>query len=232
MSTPVLRSTESDHFAAAIRLNNMAVTMAERGCVNQAFVTFKDAVMVANAVFKQQPGRSPFFLKNLLEKAIQRMVHPTVTTTCPSIEVVSHDSADFCITARPYSNDKKTLIQIDSTDEDILQADDLTLAILLYNFAITTTQRQAGQGLVDNLLSCSLSILYSLQDNLDDPFLLKRIVFVTAHALESLVPALRSSGKTQEADARAEELLHFLGVATRLECSGLFSAAPLPASAA
>ena len=79
---------EDSHYfyRAALALNNMAVTMLERHCYKQAFLTLKDAVFCMMVASKQQPQPPTHKnyhkpeqgeqLKEILQKASQRAARP------------------------------------------------------------------------------------------------------------------------------------------------------------
>ena len=80
------RHHDDSHFfyRAALALNNMAVTMLERHCYKQAFLTLKDAVFCMMVATKQQPSTQHKIprpeqgeqLQEILHKASQRAARP------------------------------------------------------------------------------------------------------------------------------------------------------------
>jgi hypothetical protein len=228
--------------AYCILLNNMAVSMLQRSCHGQGFETLKDAIKINQSLMrKEEEEQPPGHHQQLLTKALHRASNPLINPSCVQVDTLSHNDADFCglrdILA-PSSNNNKTspmmLIRIDTSDEDVLQDDghSLMLSILLLNAGVAASLgAHQRNGFAANLLACSMSLLHILfDDTKEDPFALKRVVFIFCIVLEALIPLL--SEQQEQASWRRQQLDHLYKVATSLDCSGLFRDYIAPAAAA
>jgi hypothetical protein len=228
--------------AYCILLNNMAVSMLQRSCHRQGFETLQDAVKIAKSLMrKEEEEQQPGHHQQLLTKALHRASNPLVTPSCVQLEAVSHNDSDFCglrdILASSSNNIKTArmmLIRIDTSDEDILEDDDqnLMLSILMLNLGVAASLgAHQRNGLAANLLACSMSLLHILfDDTKEDPYALKRVVFISCILLEALIPLL--SEQQEQVTWRRQQLDHLYKVATYLDCSGIFRDYIAPAAAA
>jgi hypothetical protein len=220
----------SDAYMSAIMLNEIAVTMAERGHYRLAFAMLKDAIKIARSLLKQDDTLSSDDTstidkssthQQLLNKACLRLARSSTvlaaSSVAPSDLVQAVAIADFSLSRRTTNIDTKiTLIRIDTSDVEMLQTTsyELPMAILVYNLAIVASLHEPVRCSPRDLLSLALRILErSFEQYEDDPFFLKRVVFVTVSVLQALIPDLNGD----EAVTQSRQLEHFYELATQLE---------------
>jgi hypothetical protein len=206
----------------SILLNNMAVTMLQRSCHGQAFETFKDAIKITRFLIRNKQDIPKQHL--LVNKAIHNISNPIHTLSATRLDAVSHDAGDVVGLRWPKSNKSNLLVRIDTSDEDILTADNhsFCLGIFLYNFGVVASLASVKiKSFAIDLLSCSLQLFEALvEDTKEDPYLLKRVVFLAAAVLEALIALLNDSRR--ETNNRTEYLEYLHEVTTSLDETGLF----------
>lgn len=165
---PQKQQTCQSEFRAALALNNMAVSMMERSCCEQAFETLRDAaVMIRSSLGSSFESactattackaavdeRKKLALQAKMEEANRRAANP-IFSACPSsfppLKVISDDAAFYvescdAIISNASSSFSSTRIMIQiSTDHsnfssfDDCREADFYASIILFNLAIAS----------------------------------------------------------------------------------------------
>jgi hypothetical protein len=211
-------------FKAALVLNNYAIALMERSCFDLAFDTLKDAVLLVKASQQENRGLPEEMVFQKLDEATRRIAS-TSSTSAPSLDVVSHNDADF--SKDGTIEDGELLIRFDTTDSDLLEQPedslDICASVILYNFGMAALLRNRQDSGI-KYLAFALQILQGIFDrSQDDAFVLKRIVFISTIVLTTLIPAQLSRGLREEAEVSADTLNYFAEVAVSLQGCGLFT---------
>jgi hypothetical protein len=235
-------------YRAAIALNNMAISMLERSCYNQAFATLQDAVSAVKlAVKPHRDCNDQQRVTKILEDANCRASRPDVSSRAIALTVVSHDAGPSSTDSPPQklSTSATSVIRIETDDVDLLESEDyeLTTAILLYNLGCaylclahisdnsSLARKQQGAGM--KLLKVSRSLLARQYNSCEDPFLMCYVVCLNILLLQTLVQASQSSRQLKEVNAYASALACFQKAARYLHDRCTFvHAAARPAAAA
>jgi hypothetical protein len=220
-------TTMSACYKAALVLNNMAIGLMQRSSFHLAYDTFKDAVLLIKASQQQQESvhQDDVLVHQKLGEANRRIASPTASpfTSVPtSITVVSHNDGDF---SGSISKVSEQLIRFDSSDSDLLeqQEDNLVAAIILYNFGCCALLRD-HQYIGIKYLTFALQIMQGLyDDSQEQPFDLKRIVYISTIVLQTLIPAQFSQGLKEEARSSCKTLNELAEMASELNQCCLFS---------
>jgi hypothetical protein len=214
-------------YKATLSLNNTATSLMQRSSYHQAFDTLKDAVLLIRASASQQGNRGypDHMVHSKLDEATRRVASSKDSSTPSSLEVVSHNDADF--EEGPIKSSKQQLIRFDTTDSDLVEQQegnlDLCAAIILYNSGLCAV-KLGHQDCGIKYIACALQLLQGMFDSCqDDPFVLKRIVFIYEIVLTTLIPAQLSRGMTDEAEENTETLNYLAEVACLLTDSCLFN---------
>jgi hypothetical protein len=222
-------ASKAPAFNAALSLNNSAIALTQRSCYRQGFDTLKDAVSLLRAPLDDDDIALNTLINLKLNEAMRRLTssQPSPTSASPCVEVMSHDAADsFSLQDEEDLKKLPTLIRFETSDVDLFQANDqgLPCAIILYNLAVASLL--CNMTSAARFLSCALHLLQGrFEQSQDDPFYLRRVIFVSVHALTTLIPTLLDSGKVQQAEESTQDLAYLETVAQTLEESGLFAAA-------
>jgi tetratricopeptide (TPR) repeat protein len=206
-------------YKAILSLNNTATSLMQLSSFDQAFDTLKDAVHLIRASQQGNRGYPEHMVHRKLNEATRRIASSTYSTATSSFKVVSHNDADF-EEGSIKSSKQQQLIRFDTTDSDLVEQQegnlDLCAAIILYNFGLCAVKLGRQEGGI-KYLAYALQLLQGIFDSCqDEPFLLKRIVFISEIVLTTLIPAQLSRGMTDEAQENTETLNYLAEVACSL----------------
>jgi hypothetical protein len=213
-------------YRAAIVLNNQAISMMKYSCYDQAFDTIKDAFLLMKMATQERPAAAGCpelqLVHQKLDEATRRISSPTESSPS-SLEVVLHNDADL---NNGTVKDAEHLIRFDTSDTNILEEESkyLCAAIILSNFGICSILcRRQESGM--SYLAIALRILQGMRDRAqqDDPFVLKRVVFISIIVLNILIPAQLSCGMFDGAKDNADTLTYLTEVAYTIQDCGLFT---------
>jgi hypothetical protein len=224
-------STSQFQFRAAIALNNMAITMLERSCHHQAFLTLKDAVKVLMEASQQTTQLEQ--VHEMIKQANRRASKPEKASHFAPIMVVSHDvtfiSLDFAL-RQDRSAVTNTFIRIDTDDTDSLESHNqdpcLVVAILVYNFGVATLRAKKKDQDEDtvlkfdkgiNILKPALNLLARAYEEGDDPFTMLSTLVISTIILKTLAHALEARGRDEEAKSCTSTLDHIRGYARKYD---------------
>jgi hypothetical protein len=213
-------------YRAAIVLNNQGISMMKNSCYDQAFDTFKNAFLLVKMAPKKRPAAAGCpelrLVHQKLDEATRRISSPTESSPT-SLEVVFHNDADL---NNGTAKDAEHLIRFDTSDTDILEEEskELCAAIILSNFGICSIfcrRQEIGM----KYLAFALQILQGMSDRVqqNDPFVLKRVVFISTIVLNILIPAQLSCGMFDDAQGNADTLTYLTEVASTIQDCGLFT---------
>jgi hypothetical protein len=214
-------------YRAAIVLNNQGISMMKNSCYDQAFHTFKDAFLLMKMAPQERPAATGCpelqLVRQKLDEATRRISSPIESSPSSLVEVVSHNDADL---NNGTVKDAEHLIRFDTSDTDILEEEskDLCAAIILSNYGVCSILcRRQESGM--KYLAFALQILQGMSDRVqqDDPFVLKRVVFISTIVLNILIPAQLSCGMFDDAQDNAEKLTYLTEVACTIQDCGLFT---------
>jgi hypothetical protein len=231
-------------YKATLSLNNTATSLMQHSSFAQAFDTLKDAVLLIRALSQSQQGNKGYpehMVHRKLDEATRRIASSTDSShsATSSVKVVSHNDADFekGSIKSSLSKQQQQLIRFDTTDSDLMEQPDgnleLCTSIILYNFGICAV-KLGRQDSGIKYLTHALQLLQGLFDSRqDEPFCLKRIIFITAIVLTTLIPAqLSRGGMTDKAQENNETLNYMVEVACSLRnCALLTHDVPCAAAA-
>lgn len=135
-------SSSAEH-RSAVALNNMAISLQERGCDSQALSTFQDALGLLKVASRSNCGARG--RHQVIQLAAQRLMKPLPSKRPHSISFSSiSDDADFstamnAVDVECYSSSHCLLIRIeDYGSEPGLHRDlDLDCAIILHNYGLS-----------------------------------------------------------------------------------------------
>ena len=140
--------TKSSYASAAIALNNIGVSLLERGCYQSATKTLQDALSVLRFGFKKEDGTEEAAVALKLHKAMQRLSNRQFHTTSQGrqqpIWIRTISSSDLSHAASMvfdggFANGEAYTIRIDDVDMDTMSNDspDAECAMILHNFALS-----------------------------------------------------------------------------------------------
>jgi hypothetical protein len=208
-------------FEAALLLNNQAVGMMKISCYGQAFDTLRDAVHLMRTSQEVTP-RDAELVRQKLSEAAHRTSNPAVFPAPVDLEIISHDAADY-IWQRNSAASALPLVRFETTDVDLYTDNEVGSAILLLNLGIASLC-SGRENCATRFLSFSLRILESLfQRSQENPFILKRVIFISTICLNALIPTQLSHRQTENAEQSAQSLKLLADWAGSLKNSGLFS---------
>jgi hypothetical protein len=220
-------------FRAALSLNNTAITLMQRSCYRQAFEVLKDAVCLIKMSRQSSfnAAEEEDRVRRMITKAIRYNSNPVVSSDArlPVMEIILHDAPGFVLQGGSVA-DCHFLIRFDTSDQDLLEDEpllELPSVVILHNFACLAllTIRHGGKRATcgKQCLDYVVRMLKKLfRASQEDPFRLKRIVYLSTIALNTLIQFQLSFGQTLEARESAAELYYLSQVADRLQGSVLF----------
>jgi hypothetical protein len=227
-------------YNAALALNNAAITMMKGACYEQGFQTLKDSMLLMREAQPPTSVDADAVVREKLHNSIHRTSNPEMSLSRIPLQVVSHDTADIFFEQQDKSSDDlvftHSMIRFDTSDIALLdesQDHDYPCAIILHNIAIAslcTGRFDVGP----KYLTFALQILESMfqvysQNN--DPYVLKRVVFVASTVLKTLVPTQIYRGEIDRARESAQQITFLSQIASKLESCGLFSCTFEPCAA-
>ena len=113
-------------YKATFALNNMAITMMQRSCCNQAFETFKGAVTALQTATEGADAQGHQLVRNKLKQAIHHATNPEQCDFfVPSLNVIQHD-ADLSFVQRICAQSKGRKSNRNSIHADEMCLDDET----------------------------------------------------------------------------------------------------------
>jgi len=213
--------------SAAIALNNMAVAMMERQCFRQAFATFKSSIHAMNGgkqKSQDQEKESSDDINYRRSRIIGKLKEACRCTSRPEsipcfvpLNVVAHDDTfvqgvdsdehdDDEVDCAPSSS--LSLIKIDTHDvDDVDLYPDLTMIIVLYNFAVSylcraeaAYEEEGSQARATKLQDEAIRLLQFCRGFLsrqyaecdgDDPLRLSRLISLLSILLKTLIQTLQ-----------------------------------------
>lgn len=223
---------------ATFALNNMATTMMERGCCEQAFETLKGAVMSLQTATDDdmaetvRNGRD--IVRQKLKEAIYRATNPEPIffppeVVFPAINIVWHDAPSF------HSNPSTfTFVRIQEYDASLFDPSSLNLltAIVLHNFALASfCMRLCGAGsdairpqlqsdhdaiVILHLARHLLDDSAAAESRYDESSRFAQVIVMTAVVLSTLIQSLEAMGHKDEAFACICQLDHVRTVSSVL----------------
>jgi hypothetical protein len=213
-------------YKAILSLNNTATSLMQRSSYDLAFDTLKDAVHLIRASQHGNRGYPEHMVHRTLDEANRRIASSTYSSATSSLKVVSHTDADF-EEGSIKSSKQQQLIRFDTTDSDLVEQQegnlDLCAAIILYNLGLCAVKLGRQDGGIKHLVY-ALQVLQGMFDSCqDEPFVLKRIVFISEIVLTTLISAQLSRGMTDAAQENTETLNYLAEVACSLKDSCLFN---------
>lgn len=110
-------------FRAVLALNNIGVSMMDRGCYRQALETMHDAVFLMKAVCRGSPSfvtgfsdRKPQDVESMLRRATERLLHPEQTEDA-SVEIMTLTVSD-----EGHSGDMESTLVVCPFNHEVLIA--------------------------------------------------------------------------------------------------------------
>lgn len=211
---------------AIVALNNMAVTMLERGCYRQGFETLKGAVKAAKMI--NQPVESyesntilhlPYIV-NSLRRANHRTAQPEIPLDRVPVHVIDLAHADLlsswnwnkAATDKGPNYFTYSIIRIDAEAINFGNEDqDLLMAVILSNFAVSCLCR-VGKSNKDAIssngetedraiktLTLSANLLCTIFDSCEDEVITFQVLIASGAVLTTLARALENRGRSEEA---------------------------------
>jgi hypothetical protein len=221
-------------------LNNMAVTMLESSCFQQAARTLQDSILLLQQTLSGQQ-RSRKEVSDKLEAATRYMFNLEQASVLVATKVVFHDGA---VEESPRAPDKLRVIRLETNDMELRHE---AMALLIHNMAIcrlgqamsnaqlgaTSYAQSQGQSGV-RLLQSALNILSGIYDESQCPFTIYRIISLMMIVAGTLAQTMECLGQMEDATVlRATLLVSLEEQERRLKSTGLlFSTKPQVSSAA
>ena len=218
-------------YRAAIALNNIGVSLLERGAQKNAIDTLKDAIAVMRHVFPDEtPTCARKDIDGMLERACKKLSAPEVVCSWFKVQSVSYGEPSTLAHLKTASRLRPTgqafyPVRIEVTDSADEPRDvDLESGILLYNFGLAhillshIVQKAAGRyrsGAM-KVLDLAHAILTNRSKSCEDPFQQVQLVFVTLLVLSSIVQVLQEEGQFQQAEIALDRLDRVEAVADEL----------------
>lgn len=198
----------------AIALNNIAVSLLERGAYKQASTTFKDSIAVLRSFFFAPNPASGEMLsyERIMLRAMKALIDaPTGKASFFSVQPLSHREDDLFVMKSivSYGPSPSMLfpIRVDSNDEFHI---DLLSATLLYNYGLShlcVTRRMAHNSKARSKILNSARKVFDFAQTVlsnvtldDDSFeQFPVLCFVAGMVMNSLAQILREQGRINEA---------------------------------
>jgi len=223
---------------ATFALNNMATTMMERGCYEQAFETLKGTVMslqtATDADMDEVLRNGRDVVRQKLKEAIHRATNPEpfflpTGVIFPAINIVWHDDPSFHLNPSAF-----TFVRIQEYDASLLDPSSLNLltAIVLHNFALASfCLRHCGGGsdairpqiqsdhdaiVILHLARHLLEDSAAAESRHDESSRFAQVIVMTAVVLSTLIQSLEAMGHKDEAFACICQLDHVRTVSSVL----------------
>ena len=235
-------SDQTLHFGqkAIVALNNIAVTMLERGCYKQGFETLKGAVKAAKMI--SQPIEShdtsttlhlPSIV-NSLRRANHRNALPAISLGQAPLHVVDLTQADLLFSNLNNTRDKEpshftySIIRLDSEAINFGNEDqDLLMAVILSNFTVSCLCRfeksnkeeissnGETQDRAIKTLTLSANLLCTIFDSSEDEVITLQVLITSGAVLTTLARVLENRGRSEEAKGCLETASNLEDMARR-----------------
>lgn len=221
-------------YRGAIALNNMGVSLLERGAYRNAIDTMKDAIAIMRTIFPQNGAvhSAPhnFNIDSKLQLAAQRLASPETSRAPLSVQTIpfSEDNINAMKDALRYGPSGSVFfpLRIEISDFNCRGRDiDLESSIFLYNFGIAhlcmaRVHPKSAAKLRDGalkLFDLAHSILASQCAKAQDPADQTHVLLVAAMVLNNVVQVLSEQGRMEQVGQALSSLKRLDDLVTQIE---------------
>ncbi len=213
--------SESKDFSATVALNNIGVDLLERGHIQQALATFKDAMKAIRGFYETSQdatGEAPITTHEMITRANQWKAQVIPSTPDLSFyQLLAHMKSNAAV-CPPNARDADLMkmsiypVRIDDVSFEAFSSDqfldlDVRVAILVYNLGLTNlssayvmedeiTKIAAFKNAV-RLFQMSHSILEKLCQGCDNPYALRQAATIQITVVQGLLLTLTLKGETE-----------------------------------